>query len=149
MDSRSLVPGDLLVVKDSWLLPCDLLILEGAASSVLYIMQYASIPYITCLLQHLARKCVICKRCQECADLKIQLLFTANHHLVPVPALPGICGNARPCRHLLACECRALLRHMLSKEGTVLLRCCTVSNASHCVCGLTMRTLSSMRQPAH
>ena len=35
VDSRSLVPGDLLVVKDSWLLPCDLLILEGAVLSVL------------------------------------------------------------------------------------------------------------------
>ena len=35
VDSRSLVPGDLLVVKDSWLLPCDLLILEGATSPVL------------------------------------------------------------------------------------------------------------------
>ena len=46
MDSRSLVPGDLLVVKDSWLLPCDLLILEGAATPVLLPLTVCfEIPY--------------------------------------------------------------------------------------------------------
>ena len=54
MDSRSLVPGDLLVVKDSWLLPCDLLILEGAASYVLLMLSihlqplHYSLPIISC-----------------------------------------------------------------------------------------------------
>lgn len=29
IDSRHLVPGDVLKVKSNWLLPCDLLILQG------------------------------------------------------------------------------------------------------------------------
>ena len=52
IDSRSLVPGDLLVVKDSWLLPCDLLILEGATSLLLFTSPGATALHLITIFCH-------------------------------------------------------------------------------------------------
>ena len=138
VDSRSLVPGDLLVVKDSWLLPCDLLILEGAASPVILDSSICSNPYITCCPKDLARSIHNLPRLLvTCCSWDTAALRPQS------PSCATLC-TSRP-----ADVCSALPCHRLSENGTELLRCHYVSNASHSEGGLTMRTLSSMRHPAH